>query len=323
MRRVLLTGGAGFVGANLARRLLREGHEVHVTVRPGADPWRLEEIRDDVDVSPVDLGDAETLGAIVDRVRPEWVFHLAAHGGFSSQTDLQQMLRANVIGTVNLVEVARRTGFEAFVNTGSSSEYGFKDTPPAEDEWLDPNSHYAVTKAAATLFCRFTARRYGLPLPTLRLYSVYGPWEEPSRLLPTLIARGFRGELPPLVSPDVARDYVYIEDVVDAYLLAATHSHSDPGVVYNVGTGVQTSLDEVVGIAREVLGITAEPAWGSMPNRAWDTTAWRADNRRLRERLGWQPRYGVVSGFRTMVSWFRNHPELTTRYRLPASGILR
>ena len=168
MKRALLTGGTGFVGANLARRLLQGGHEVHCLVQPGHAVWRIESIRADLRLHEVDLADGERLLQVVRQIRPDWVFHLAVHGAYSWQTDLGQMVRTNILGTINLVGACVATGFEGFVNTGSSSEYGFKDHAPAETEALQPNSHYAVTKASATLFCRYTAesRRLRLPTPT-------------------------------------------------------------------------------------------------------------------------------------------------------------
>src|SRR5207247_2954820 len=125
--------------------------------------------------------DGERLPQVVRQIRTDWVFHLAVHGAYSWQTDLGQMVRTNILGTINLVGACVATGFEGFVNTGSSSEYGFKDHAPAETEALQPNSHYAVTKASATLFCRYTAESRRLRLPPLRLSSIYGPWEEPGR----------------------------------------------------------------------------------------------------------------------------------------------
>lgn len=305
MKRTIVTGATGFVGANLARRLLREGHEVHLLVRQGYNPWRISEIQSDVHLHKVSLNDADGLTSVVELIRPEWIFHLAVHGAYSSQKDVQAIVQTNVLGTVNLVEACLRTGFEAFVNTGSSSEYGFKDHPPSEREWLEPNSHYAVTKAAATLYCRYTAQSHRALLPTLRLYSVYGPYEEPTRLLPTLIRHGLRGELPPLVDPTIARDYVYIDDVCDTYLLAATVPGQELGAVYNVGTGIQTSLREVVDVARDVMPIVAEPVWGSMPNRSWDSSVWVADSRAIREALRWEPRFSFADGLRAMVDWFK------------------
>lgn len=310
MKRVIMTGATGFVGANLARRLLQKGDELHLFARRGYHSWRIQDMCADVQIHEISLGNLETLSKLVNTIHPDWIFHLAVYGAYSSQTDIHQMTQTNIVGTMNLVEACVKTGFEAFVNTGSSSEYGYKDHAPSETEWLEPNSHYAVTKASATLFCRYTGQSQNVHIPTLRLYSVYGPYEEPTRLMPTLIQKGLRGELPPLVNPVIVRDYVYVEDVVDAYLLAATHPHQEPGVVYNVGTGTQTSLREVVAVARRVMSIPVEPAWGTMPNRQWDTTVWVADSRKIQTELGWQPRYTFKQGFRVMVDWFRDNPVI-------------
>jgi nucleoside-diphosphate-sugar epimerase len=201
------------------------------------------------------------------------------------------------------------------VNTGSSSEYGFKDHAPSETDWLEPNSHYAVTKASATLFSRYTGQSGRILLPTLRLYSVYGPYEEPDRLLPTVILRGLAGELPPLVQPDVARDYVHVDDVCAAYLSAASGPGREPGAVYNVGTGVQTTLRDVVEVARRLLGIVAQPVWGSLAPRSWDTSVWVADTRKIRSELGWQPRVKFEEGLRRMVEWFTENPSIRDVYR--------
>jgi nucleoside-diphosphate-sugar epimerase len=315
MKRVLLTGGTGFVGANLARRLLQIGHEVHLLVQPGHTTWRIEAVQADLRLHEVDLADGERLGSLVRRIGPDWVFHLAVHGAYSWQRDLGQMVRTNILGTMNLVGACVATGFEGFVNTGSSSEYGFKDHAPAETEGLEPNSYYAVTKSSATLFCRYTAQSRQLRLPTLRLYSIYGPWEEPGRLLPTLVSRGLDGALPPLADPDTARDYVHVDDAVEAYLLAVSRADQPPGGIYNVGSGVQTSLRELVEVARRVLELSVEPAWGAMPGRSWDTSVWIADNRRAAEVLGWRPKLTIEEGFRRLVAWFKDNPALHERYR--------
>jgi UDP-glucose 4-epimerase len=309
MKRVIITGGTGFVGANLARRLVHNGHSVHLLVRPKHTTWRIADLGDAVQLHVIDLFDGDDLVDVVSQVRPDWIFHLATYGAYSSQADPLRIMQTNVIGTVNLVEACLRTGFEAFINTGSSSEYGFKNHPPHEDEQVEPNSHYSVAKVSATLYCRYTAKRYRVHLPTLRLYSVYGPFEEPTRLIPTLLAHGFERTLPPLVSPDIVRDYVYIDDVVAAYLLAATRRSTEEGAIYNVGVGVQTSLRTVVDIARREMGITDQPVWGSMPDRQWDTTVWIANSQKIRATLGWQPQYDFVHGFRAAVEWYRANPN--------------
>ena len=309
MKRVILTGGTGFVGANLARRLLCDGHELHLLVRPNYQPWRIDEIRSDMRLHELHLHDANAIARVVGQVRPDWVFHLAVHGAYSWQTDWEQMVRTNIQGTMSLVSACLKTGFEAFVNTGSSSEYGFMNHAPAESEPVEPNSHYAITKVAATLFCRHTAQSLQVHLPTLRLYSVFGPYEDPGRLLPKLIMHGLQGDLPPLASPDVARDFVYVGDVVEAFLLAASVHTPEWGPIYNLGTGVQTTLRDAVGVARQLMHIAREPAWNTIPNRNWDANVWVSDNRKIRARLGWEPRNNFAQGFGLMLDWFRQGPS--------------
>ena len=133
--------------------------------------------------------------------------------------------------------------------------------------------------------------------------------------MPTLVVRGLEGELPPLADPDIARDYVYVDDVSEAYCLTASRPGQPPGAVYNVGTGVQTSLREVVQAARRVLGIAAEPVWGSLAARGWDTAVWVADNRAIRDALGWRPRVSLDDGFRQLVRWFRDDGAIREMYR--------
>jgi nucleoside-diphosphate-sugar epimerase len=312
-KRALVTGASGFVGSNLARRLLKDGHEVHLILRPSHTEWRLADLGR-VTKHTVDLADAEGVGRTVQAVRPDWIFHLAAHGAYASQTSFLEMIRTNIVGTINLVEAGLRTGFETFVNTGSSSEYGYKDHAPAETELIEPNSHYGVAKASATLYCQFTAQTHKVRLRTLRLYSVYGPWEEPTRLIPTLILHGMRRRLPKLVDPRVARDYVYVDDVCDAYVLAASCVNGDPSAILNVGTGIQTSLEQIVDVARRLLHVVEEPSWASMPSRQWDTNTWIADNKRAKKDLAWKPRYSLKDGLIETISWFRTNPALAAYY---------
>ena len=300
MKRVLVTGASGFVGSNLVRHLLTDGHETHLLLRPSHQSWRLKEIAGDVRVHEADLEDGEGVRRVVMSARPDWVFHLAAYGAYPSQTRFQRMVSTNLLGCAALVDACAETGVEIFLHTGSSSEYGYKDHAPSEDEVLEPNSHYAITKAAATHYCQCVARARDLNAVTVRLYSIYGPFEEPSRLIPTLIRHGLRGTLPPLASPRIARDFVYVDDAVNAMLQVAAAPSIQRGAIYNICTGVQSTLSDVVAIVRKLMSISGEPVWSSMADRSWDTNCWVGSPQKIEREIGWRAQTTLEEGLKTM-----------------------
>jgi dolichol-phosphate mannosyltransferase len=314
-RRALVTGAGGFVGAGITRRLVEDGHEVTALVGPGADLWRLADLVAGVEQVQADLREPDAVAQAFRAARPEWVFHLAAHGGYSWQTDRRRIFESNVLGTINVLEGAEAGSSEVVLIAGSSSEYGVKDHAPAESERLEPNSDYAVAKAAATLLASHLGRERGLPVATLRLYSVFGPFEEPDRFIPTLVVHALRGELPPLVDPAIARDFVYLDDVIDAFLLCAARGVT-PGDVFNVGTGVETTIAEAVDAARRTLGVEAPAQWGSMGARNWDTNRWVSDSTRIRTELGWEPAVPFDVGLARTAQWLQGREDLWLRYGL-------
>jgi dolichol-phosphate mannosyltransferase len=303
--RALVTGAGGFIGAALAHRLLAGGWDATLLVGPDTDRWRLASLAGNAPVVEVDLRDAGAVAATVGAARPEVVFHLAAHGAYSWQQSLPRMIETNVAGIAHVAEAALDAGARAIVNAGSSSEYGLMDHAPREHELPEPNSAYAVTKAAATLYGGWVARQREAAITTLRLYSAYGPWEEPRRLIPALVVAAVEGRLPPFADPAIARDFVYVEDILDAFLLAAEHARPGEGAVYNVGSGHQTTLRELAEIARRVFGIAEQPAWAAFPARQWDTDVWVADPGRIGRELGWSARTPLDEGLATTAAWLR------------------
>jgi len=305
---VLVTGASGFVGGCTVRRLLQQGYEVHALLRPGTRTWRLEGIMDRICVHWADLLDEAAVRSAIDRARPAAIVHLAAFGAYESQTDARRILSTNVLGSLAVLETGLEAGVRVFVNAGSSSEYGYRADPMHEGDRLEPNSVYAVAKAAQTHLCRLMAGTSDTAIVTFRLFSVYGPWEEPGRLFPMLIRRA-RARLPlDMASPAIAHDFVYVDDVLDATLafdkLAAVR-----GEVLNLGTGIQSTLQDVVAAVLEVVGSGSEVRWRAMPPRRWDTDTWVADPSRARAMLGWAPRHTLRDGIARMAEWMSAHSD--------------
>jgi dolichol-phosphate mannosyltransferase len=299
---VLVTGAAGFIGACAVRGLLRQGHEVHAVVRPGSDSWRLDGLGGPLVTHRVDLADGGRVAALVRAIRPRAVVHLAAHGAYEHQSSFPSMVETNILGTFHLLEAAAEAGVRAFASAGSSSEYGFRSEPMSEVDRLEPNSHYAVAKAAQGHLCALAGRRGKMGVATFRLFSVYGPWEEPTRLVPTLIRRARAGLPLEMVAPQIARDFVYVDDVLDA-LLDLPRISSLHGDVINLGTGVETTLRDVVTAVLDLTGSRSEVRWGAMAPRRWDTDRWVADPSHAARLISWRPAYNLRRGLAEMAAW--------------------
>ena len=311
--RALVTGGTGFVGANLVRRLLADGDEVHLVLREDARLWRIDGLIDHCTVHHGDVTDRSFVREASRAAQASRIFHLAVCGAYSFETDLADIAATNVVGTANLIAAALEHGCEVFVNTGSSSEYGDCDHAPDEDEPTRPNSYYSATKACSTALCDRAAVSDGLPAVTLRLYSVYGPWEDERRLMPTLVSNCLAGRWPRLAGPQTVRDFVYVDDVVDAYLRVAAATPAERRRrIYNVGSGQETSLGELVAIASDVFDMKAAPEFSSYPQREWDTRRWLADSRRIREDLDWAPGTPIRAGLERMAAWMASRSALAT-----------
>lgn len=303
----VITGAGGFIGANLVRRLLNEKYSVHVLWKKTTNPWRLKRIISNLTLHDVQLSDRTGLTHLFEQVKPDVIIHLAAHGAYSSQTDVDQMVNVNIQGLLNLLVASRDTDYRAFINTGSSSEYGFKDKPMKETDPLEPVSFYAATKASATYLCGVFAKEYKKPIVTMRPFSVYGPYEEPTRFVPTIINALIRQTPIKLTPGDQRRDFIYIDDLVDAYLAAMQNAKHIAGHVLNIGTGKEYTNDEVVAALFDVTGKKTSIQKGAFPSRLWDTSHWVADISRAKGFLRWRPQYTLASGLKKTYEWFIQH----------------
>lgn len=302
---VLVTGATGFIGSGLVRRLIGRGADVHVTVREESNTWRLDEILDDITLHTVDLTHAEGINALVKKIRPGAVFHCAVYGGYSEQNEVDRIIRVNVEGTAHLLNILSEIGCGCFINTGSSSEYGIKDGPMKETDPLEPVTVYGMSKATATALCQAVGRTHDIPNITLRPFSPYGPYDGSKRLVSSVIRACLEGRAPKLSAPGAVRDYVYIDDVLDAYMLALEKHEDLKGEVVNIGTGKQSSIGEVVDEIVELTGADVRVDWGSVENPRNEPKTWVADISHAEKLLGWKPRYDLCDGLKKTIEWFR------------------
>lgn len=301
--RALVTGASGFVGYHLAQTLLTMGFEVHIFVRNQSNRWRIRHLDGLVTEHKVDLSCYSDVEQAVCKIKPDVIGHCAAYGGFSFQNNAASIINTNLLGTVNLLTACEKTGFQTFIHTGSSSEYGIKQQPMMETDVLEPISDYGVSKAAAALYCRAQALRKNLPIVILRLFSPFGSWDDPARMMAYVIKSLLRKERPIITSPSSIRDYIFIEDVMEAYKLIVKGSLT-PGGIYNIGTGKQTSVKETVSLIQGIVGTTIEPIWGEDQIPLHESTTWTADISKAKRDLLWLPSTSLYDGVAETVKWF-------------------
>lgn len=308
MKKVLITGGAGFIGANAVRAFLTQANEVHVVEYQGCSLWRLEDIKEKINIHTVDITKNEELESLIQNLKPEIILHFAAYGAYQgTQQDIEQTINTNLLGTINLVRACTKAGFEALLHTGSSSEYGTKETPMKESDMLQAHNLYGITKAAATLYCQAAAKKQGLPIAIMRPFAVYGPFEENTRLIPTLITSYLKSESPQLSSPQPVRDFVFVEDVLSAYQAATERIEDVKGEIFNVGAGIEYKVGQVAEIVQALTGSQAQPEYGKVKPNQEEPRHWVADISKAKRLLGWEPRYAIEKGLEETIEWFRTN----------------
>jgi UDP-glucuronate 4-epimerase len=318
MTKILLTGGAGFIGSHLAERLLTSGHELTIVdelndfYSPEIKRRNLAEVRarGAFDFVEADIGDLARLKDLFERQRPETLIHLAARAGV--RPSLEQPLlyeRTNILGTLNLLELARQFAVSKFIFGSSSSVYGSTSQLPFSEDEANPNpiSPYGVTKLAGEKLCYCYSRLYPLAAICLRFFTVYGPRQRPDLAIhkfARLINEG--REVPRFGDGNSLRDYTYVDDVVDG-ILATLHLETR-FEVFNLGNSHPVSLTQMIQMLEEKLGkrarVTAHTAQpGDMPFT-------HADLSKARRLLGYAPKVPFSEGLSRFVSWFRGTTDL-------------
>lgn len=307
MARILVTGAAGFVGANFVRFLLTKGEdEIVVFLRDTSNRWRINDIEKNIRIIPIDLSKTDAIANAVKKINPEIVYHFATYGGYPAQYDVPTIIKTNLLGSFALMEaLAHAPSFRRLINIGSSSEYG-STLPMREEMLIAPSTPYGITKAAQTFFAQYITRYRNVPAVTLRFFSVYGPYEKPGRLICDVMLAMARNQTLALSSPDSRRDFIYMEDVIAA-LQKAREIPGIEGEVFNIGSGIDYSVGDVVRLATIITGKTVPIQWGMKEKkRIFDANAkWVADIAKAARKLDWRPRSSFEEGLRKTYEWYK------------------
>jgi dTDP-glucose 4,6-dehydratase len=324
--RILVTGGAGFIGSNFVRLLLERGADQVVNLDALTYAGNLENLAE-VDRDPgyafvrADIRDAAAVAAAFEAHRPEVVVHFAAESHVDrSVLDATAFVQTNVVGTQVLLDVARAKGVRRFVHVSTDEVYGSLGPTGrfTEDSPLQPNSPYSASKTGSDLLVRAAFHTHGQDVVTTRCSNNYGPYQFPEKLIPLMIANALEGQgLPVYGDGRNVRDWIHVRDHCEA--IVAVMERGRAGEVYNIGGD---SERENLVVVREILRLAGrgEELIRYVKDRPGHDRRYAIDSGRMRDELGWTPRIGFEAGLEQTFRWYVEHREWWERVR---SGVYR
>jgi nucleoside-diphosphate-sugar epimerase len=303
MRVALVTGATGFIGSHLVRKLVHEGVTVHVLCRQTSNFWRLADLSGNFHTHAVGLNDGSGLARLLQAIRPEQIFHFAAAtmvAGAAAST--RELIETNILGTINLIEACDGLDYQALVCTGDSFEYAPGMVPLRESGPCEPETLHGASKLASTLYAM---TKSGRPIVTLRLFSTYGPGDNPRRFVPRVIDGALR-KIPVFLSrPEIVRDWIYVDDVVSLYLEVARRGSEIGGSIFNAGCGVGVSLAQIVDRVVRLTASDVEFRWGAFLAPKHDDYPWIADMSQTFQTFNWRPQVSLQEGLSRTIEALR------------------
>lgn len=305
-RKVFITGATGFLGTHLARALVNAGANVHALRRQANTQTRLP--CDSINWHTGDVTDLESLRAAVRAAAPEVVFHLAAYGTTFNQKDNDAAYQVNVNGSWNLWQALE--GIDCrIVHAGTCGEYGQAKGQVTEEHVCRPTWFYPATKNASVVLLSTLGQQTGREVVSLRPFGPYGPADDATRVIPSVILALLKGEQVRVTAGEQLRDYAYVEDHAAAFLLAATKPLPRSGVIYNIGSGLVITLRHLIETIAHAVGPEALNLvqFGALPYR--DSEVWEmcCDISAARRDLNYTPRVPLAEGIAATVEWYRTN----------------
>jgi len=308
--RMLITGGAGFIGSEFVRQAVRKGHQVAVVdkLTYAGDLERLNEVRKDITFYKADISNQEFIEHIFEKENPEVIVHFAAESHVDrSLLDPYPFISSNVLGTQVLLEVSKAKGVELFVNMSTDEVYGDlgKEGTFTEESPLKPNSPYSTTKASADMLGRAYYRSFGLPVVTIRASNNYGPWQYPEKFVPVIILKALHDEKIPVYGDGTnVREWLYVTDCAEGIMAAIDRGKA--GDIYNIGSKEEKQNIEVAKAILKLLG-KGEELIEFVKDRPGHDFRYSLDTTKAKRELGWEAKTSFDEGLKKTVEWYIEH----------------
>ncbi len=300
--KALLTGATGFIGSHVARGLLRDGHEVHALIRPGSSPARILDVLPSLQVISADVLDTRVLAQHVQRIQPECCIHLAWYVEPGKYLSAPQNLDY-LCASVELAKALAAARCQRLVAAGTCFEYDTDLGTLSESSATRPRHLYSASKLALYTALDAFARTVNMEFAWTRFFYQYGPFEDPSRLVSHVIHSLLRGETARLTAGEQVRDFLHVEDVASAVCRVAA---SDLTGAVNIGSGKPVTVREIAMSIGRQLNRTDLLALGAQPYGPQEPMYILADTTKLRNGVGWQPRFDLDAGLRQTISWCKD-----------------
>jgi nucleoside-diphosphate-sugar epimerase len=310
--KLLVTGASGFVGAKVVELALAAGHDVAATTRPGNPSHRLAPLAGRFDQLTVNLRDRSALFAAVTGFRPDAIIHVAWAGVANSARFESTQFSENIDAAASLIEAGAEAGCTAFIGTGSQAEYG-AGSAMLEDCLPQPTTMYGAAKVAALYLTRQLAHQSGMRHAWLRLFSTYGPNDNPGWLIPSLIEQMLEGQRPQTTLGTQHWDWLHVDDVARG-LIAAAITPTAEGI-FNLGSGEPVQVRRAVELIRDLAAPGMELVFGEIPFRPDQVMHMQANISRLKAATGWAPQIAFEQGIADTVCWYRADREARMRER--------
>lgn len=315
--RVLITGGAGFIGSHLVRRLLDRGDEVHALVRPETSLHRLADIIDAVRIHRLHLADDTALAACLAEAAPEQVYHLAVETRLTARPDFPGAIlsvREDLLNLIALLAALAKLPRPpaAFIRSGSIAEYGAAPVPYHEDQKEEPETPYGAGLAAGTMYLRMLEHELPFSVVTARFALVFGPGQSETFLIPALIRACLEGKPFHVSRPSDRRDLIYVGDAIDAFILLA--DNPPPGChAINIATGIAPTMREVAGHIIDATGADRTLVRFGDPASESGISELLASSERARTLLGWSPTTSLREGIGQTVAFMARPQAMTAQ----------